>query len=448
VTDSLLGDRELFDESDLFDKEHGIEALLPFVKHFFPNAKVVPIAASYASTRADWDRAVQELRQFTGDQTLVVQSTDYSHYLPLASAVSRDQETLNVLASGNLDAVNGLIQPDHLDSKAAQYIQMRLQAEIYKAAATVIANRDSSDFGAQAGDVTTYIVTVYSPQLEVGSRLRYGDQEAVYFGGDTFVGRWFTQPLAEPAIAGRLVEKIRSVTAGAPLVVNLEGVPLNAPPPGVAENLHVMHASLTLQILKSLNVQAVSLANNHSHDLGDNGLKEAVATLKRARINPLLHMRPVEFGQMGVVAINFIGARDYKGYPVIKSDAELQKLCDTRSRSPLIAFVHWGDEYRRDANPAQYGAAEALHKCGVGIIIGAHSHQASRGIEAPRGGEYLMLGSLGNLLFDQRGGQVSGALLELRRFAKGTVATRLIPIPNLYELAFDHIAPATQSVEQ
>jgi AmmeMemoRadiSam system protein B len=444
VTDALLANRELFEESDLFDREHGVEALLPFVKHFFPNARVTAVVASYASNRADWDRAVEQLREFADDRTLIVQSTDYSHYLPLEEAVKRDQEALNVIAAGDLEALNGLIQPDHLDSKAAQYIQMRLQAEVYKAGATVIANRDSTDFGSLGTDVTTYVVTTYSPQLETGSRLRYADHEVIYFGGDTFVGRWFTQPLARPDIADRLVERVREVTGGAPLVVNLEGVVLNEPPPGLARDLHVMHAALTLRILKSLNVRAVSLANNHSHDLGRGGLEESVSILKRAGIAPLRHMQPAELGRMGIVAVNFIGALDHRGYPVIKNEADLQKLCASRSRSPLIAFTHWGDEYRNETTPAQYQSADALHRCGTAIIIGAHSHHASRRIEAPLGGEYQMLGSLGNLLFDQRGGQVSGALLELRLFAKGTVATRLIPIPNLYELAYGRATPTEE----
>jgi AmmeMemoRadiSam system protein B len=441
VADALLASRNLFDESDLFDKEHGVGALLPFVKHFFPNAKVAVVAASYASTRADWDRAVEQLNKFADDQTLIVQSTDYSHYLPLERAIRRDQETLNVIASGDLNALNGLIQPDHLDSKAAQYIQMRLQAEVYKAAATVIANRDSTDYGSPANNVTTYLVTNYAPQSDAGSQLKYADHNILYFGGDTFIGRWFTEPLAKPAIADRLVERVRAATGGAPLVINLEGVLLNEPPPGLARDLHVMHAELALRILRSMNVQAVSLANNHSHDLGRGGFEETVAILKRAGINPLGHMQPVELGGTGIVAVNFIGLPDQKRYPVIKNEADLQKLCASRVRSPLIAFTHWGDEFREDSTPAQYQAADALHRCGVGIIIGAHSHRASRSIEAVQGGEYQILGSLGNLLFDQRGGQVSGALLELRQFAKGTVATRLIPIPNLFELSVGRVVP-------
>jgi AmmeMemoRadiSam system protein B len=448
MTEALLANRELFGESDLFDREHGVGVLLPFVKHFFPDTRVAAIVASYASTRADWDRAVEQLKEFADDRTLIVQSTDYSHYLPLETAIRRDQETLNVTASGNLDALNGLVQPDHLDSKAAQYIQMRLQAEVYRASPTVIANRDSTDFGSRETEVTTYLVTAYSPQPDTGSRLKYADQEVIYFGGDAFVGRWFTQPLANSAAADKLVERVLDVTGGAPLVVNLEGVLLDEPPPGLNSTLHFMHAELAVRMLKSMNVRAVSLANNHSYDLGSDGVAETVAILKRAGIQPLRHMEPTELDGNGIVAINFIGESRQKRYPVIRSNSDLQKLCASHTRAPLIAFTHWGNEFEEDATTAQYQAADLLHRCGVGIIIGAHSHRASRNIEARTGGEYQMLGSLGNLLFDQRGERVSGALLELRRFAKGTIATRLIPIPNLFELSVGRPVPRAATKQQ
>ena len=98
---ALLEAGDLFEDSALFEKEHGIAALLPFVKHFFAGAKVVPIAISGRSTRADWDRAVALLRNLIGPRDLVIQSTDYSHYLPLSAAVQRDQETLNIIAAND-----------------------------------------------------------------------------------------------------------------------------------------------------------------------------------------------------------------------------------------------------------------------------------------------------------------------------------------------------------
>jgi predicted class III extradiol MEMO1 family dioxygenase len=421
VTGALLSDGQLFDESDLFAAEHGVAALLPFVKHFFPNARIVPTVVSYGST-------------------LIVQSTDYSHYLPHEVAQRRDQETLNVIAAADLEALSALVQPDHMDSKGSQYIQMRLQAEIRLARGTVIANRNSAEYGTLGNRTTSYIVTVYAADPRAGARLRYGDQDLIYFGGDVFIGRWLTQPLADPQVARDIVNAIRAVTLGAPMAINLEGLLVEDPPPGLNPNLHAMHASLALPILKGLNVAVAGYANNHSHDLGFNGARESAAMLRRAGITPLGHMRAAEIGRMGIVAINFIGAHDYKGYPVVNRSTDLDLVCMVNARSPLVAFVHWGEEYTRTAHPADLDAAKRMHTCGVDAVIGAHTHQAATRIEAMQGGEYQVAFSLGNLLFDQKGDRSSSALLELRLFSQRTFATRLVPLENLFELATARLA--------
>ena len=81
-----------------------------------------------------------------------------------------------------------------------------------------------------------------------------------------------------------------------------------------------------------------------------------------------------------------------------------------------------------------------MHGCGVAAVIGAHSHQAAPGIEAMQGGAFQVTFSLGNLLFDQKSDRASSALLEFRLFKQGTFATRLIALPNLYELAAVELA--------
>lgn len=435
ATNALLAEPALFDESDLFTQEHGIAALLPFAKHFFPNARIVPIVVSYSSTRADWEGAVAALEKLIDPYTLIVQSTDYSHYLSHQVAVRRDQETLGIIAANDVDGVAHLPQPDHMDSKGSQYIQMRLQTAARRAHATVIANRNSAEYSGIGTRTTSYIVTVYSPEPTDGAKLRYADQEVMYFGGDTFIGRWLTQPLADPDVASAVVAKLTAVTAGVRLILNLEGVLLDDPPNGVGFDLHMMHASLAVPILKALNVRAAGLANNHSHDLGNDGFSESVEILRRAGITPLEHMKPVELGRLGLVAVNFIGVRDYRGYPVAKGPTDLELLCHLPARSPLIALVHWGEEYSHEAQSTERTAGLGLHRCGVNVIVGAHSHRATARIEAMQGGEFQMVFSLGNLLFDQRSDRASSALLELRLFKQGTLATRLVPLPNLFELA-------------
>jgi poly-gamma-glutamate synthesis protein (capsule biosynthesis protein) len=156
-------------------------------------------------------------------------------------------------------------------------------------------------------------------------------------------------------------------------------------------------------------------------------------------------MQALDMGRFGLIAVNFIGVRDYKGYPVVKNSSDLQTLCRMKARSPLIVLVHWGEEFTRVPQAANRAAAHALHVCGVNAVIGAHSHHASRNIEAMQGGEFQMVFSLGNLLFDQRGDRASSALLELRLFKQGTFATRLVPLPNLFELATAELSRKTNA---
>jgi poly-gamma-glutamate synthesis protein (capsule biosynthesis protein) len=437
ATGTLLQTDDLFDDSDLFEKEHGIAAILPFVRHYFPHAKIVPIAISYSASRADCDRAVALIEKLTGPRTLVIQSTDYSHYLAADAARERDQETLNIIAANDADAVLRLLQPAHMDSKASQYLQMRLQA-VMKSYATVIANRSSVHYGVTDTKTTSYIVTIYTEALPIGSELRYPDLQVLYFGGDTFIGRYFTPALANVEVAAAIVRAVKAITGGAPLIVNLEGVIMDEPPEGIGGDLHVMHASLAAPILKALNVKVAGLANNHSFDLGAAGVDETRSILRKAGIAPLGHDEIVDVGPFRLLGLNFVGKLDYHGYPVVKG-SDLGEVCHLSGRPPLFALVHWGQEYMAEPGEAEYTTAQAMQACGIGAIIGAHPHRAARGIKAMQGGEYLLTYSLGNLLFDQTAERGSGALFEVRVFEQGSYATRLIPLPSLFDFGIEQL---------
>jgi len=441
---ALLADAELFEESTLFAQEHGIGALLPFVAHFFPRAAIVPIAISVQATRAEWEQAIPRLLPLIGARTLIVQSTDFSHYLPLQTALQRDQETLNILSANSVDQVAGLRQSDHLDSKGAQYIQMRLQSLIGASGPIVIASRNSHQYSRIEATTTSYIVQLFSAKPDELAGLQYPDQKVVYFGGDVLLGRYLTPPLLDDDARRAILSEVRRVTGGGPLIVNLEGVALDEPPPGLPFDLHVMPSGLATPMLKAMNVVAASLANNHSFDLGEVGLEETVAALQKVGIKPIRHGEIADLGAFRLLALNFISKRQISGFPTVE-DGDLAKICQRESRPPLVAFVHWGREYSRQAGDAEYDAASQLLDCGVAAIIGAHSHKAGAGVESVRGGAQQITFSLGNFLFDQNGTVATGAILELRVFEQGTFATRFIPIPNLYDLGHNKLFERVRS---
>lgn len=79
--------------------EHSLEVELPFLRRMLPNARVVPLAAGSASTEAV---ATVLDALWGGPETVVIISTDLSHYLPYAQAKMVDSETV-----GRIVALDG-----------------------------------------------------------------------------------------------------------------------------------------------------------------------------------------------------------------------------------------------------------------------------------------------------------------------------------------------------
>ena len=411
--------------------EHGVHALTPFVRRFWPQARLVPVLAPPDVPPEAWEALARTLLPLVTARTLLVQSTDFSHYLPLATAVRLDQQSLAVIAAGEPHRVRSLVQPAHVDSKASQFVQMAVQ-DALGAGPVVLANRNSAEYGAGDRDTTSYVVAAYLRDPAAGARFRYADQDVVYFGGDTLLGRNLTRVLRDPRATDAIVAASRAVTGDAPLVLNLEGVMLEEVPSGLPPRAHLMLSSLAVPVLQRLGVRAVSLANNHSHDLGFAGVAETERVLRAHGIAAIRHGRTHDLGPVRVLALGFV-AGGAMSNPTVTGPADLDGVCATPAAPPLAAFVHWGREYVAEPGPVEIAAARRLEICGVSLVVGAHSHTASRRVLVAGPSGALMVGSLGNFLFDQHAPRSRGALLEMRIFRQGTIAGRLIPLPNLYE---------------
>jgi len=83
--------------------EHSLEVQLPFIKHAFPDARIVPILAG----DDDWQGVAKVMDLlWGGDETALVVSSDLSHYHDYATAKKIDAGTahdLETLAAGQVD---------------------------------------------------------------------------------------------------------------------------------------------------------------------------------------------------------------------------------------------------------------------------------------------------------------------------------------------------------
>lgn len=424
-----LLDDPLFELHEGAEREHGTAALMPFIAWFFPDVPVVTVVSSSRAEPADWRHASMLLENIVTSGTLVIQSTDYSHLLPVGAAVVHDQQTINVIMAGEPKAVIPLRQADHLDSKASQFLQMQLQRDVFGARAAILANRNSASDGVgTAKNVTSYIVSAFHPDPEALARLRYTDQDVLYVGGDTLLGRYMEPVLRDPRAMAAIFNRVLSITEGAPLVLNLEGVIVdgfvaNAPP-----GAHLMQAGQAIPILSTLSVSAVSLANNHSGDFGQEAHAQSRSLLTGAGIAAVEHGQVTDLGPVRVLGLTTIPARG----PRHADGDDLSWICALEAAPPLIALLHWGQEYTAQPGTVELRLAEQLFRCGVSAVVGAHSHVHSADVSLIAGRPVVF--STGNFLFDQSFAPTSGSLVELRVFASGTLAMRFVPVGNLFNL--------------
>lgn len=437
----LSANSKLFEQLDL-SQEHGLHALAPFIKRFFPDAAVIPIAASNKTKKADWDKAVAMLSSMVDNDTLIIQSTDYSHFRSVADAAARDQEALSVIAHGDPNAVVGLLQPDHLDSKAAQYIQMRLQHEI-GASSVVIGNRNSSEYSSIDDVTTSYIVTVYHRDAAALSLLRYADQRTAFFGGDFLAGRYFLPILLNKNSRRAVLDAVTKITLGAPMIINLEGVLTNENILKTPVGSHLMNLAIAGPVLKELNVVAAGIANNHSYDFGLEGVKLTTASLRELGIAVLRHGELSDVAGLRVLPISLVPSTKHPTQPLTTLD-RVGDLCKLPAQPPFALFVHWGAEYTNAFGDEELAMLQNMAPCGATFIVGAHSHRAATEI-MNQGGQTQAVFSLGNFLFDQNSTRGNGSLLEVRSFSQGTAIARLVPIPNLFDLGRAALENAAQS---
>ena len=188
--------------------------------------------------------------------------------------------------------------------------------------------------------------------------------------------------------------------------------------------------SLTLaDLLSGWGFDLLSLANNHSLDCGPEGPAETRSALEEAGIASIgPGMEPV-VREVNGLDLAFLAFEDVSSR--LDENAALQAIRSAhQAGAVVIVSVHWGMEYQGGASEQQKSLAQEFAEAGAALVWGHHPHvlQPAAWIETPYG-ETLVLYSLGNALFDQRGLEDTrrSALAVVTLDAKGVESVRVVP---------------------
>ncbi|RZK60838.1 MAG: hypothetical protein EOO59_06520 [Hymenobacter sp.] len=235
--------------------------------------------------------------------------------------------------------------------------------------------------------------------------------------GDVLLARGVPAALARDSAALRATT--RRLWAGSRYVIGNLECPLTDTARPAAKAIVFRGKPPWASWLRSVGFTHVSLANNHTLDQHWPGLRATARAGRAARLgllgyqpDSLVGCLPTVLGRDSSVAVFAYSALRQgiagEGCVCGRAFAALcERVAAYKTLFPeraVLVYVHWGTEYAAQPSAGQRQQAHDLLDAGAAAVVGAHPHVVQP-VEFYRGRPIVY--SLGNFLFDQRGGETA-----------------------------------------
>ncbi len=395
--DSGMSDYVFGFNDELLSNEHGVTTLMSYVATFAPDSKILPIVISASADEAILGQLAYVLNKNSPENTLVVASTDFSHYLPLLAADLHDATSISVLQNFEKESFRNL----EVDCWQCLYATS-LFARLRKAKEIDFIGHDNSARLLKAPDLeetTSYVSMIFSR----GGNISSSHPVTLLAVGDVMLGR-FVETLAGRHGEDYSFEYIDQFLRGVDSVFgNLEG-PIAEHHSKTPDFSTVFSFQANVaKLLKKHFFEVVSLANNHMLDQRFQGLSDTKKYLDDVDIDyfgdpATLDTSSVLFEEKRGQKIAFVGFHATKPFfEVDKANVVVAQAAKDDQRFVIVS-IHFGQEYQLQSNDFQRGLARGFIDRGADVVIGHHPHVV-QDIERYNG--RLVFYSLGNFIFDQ-----------------------------------------------
>ncbi len=206
----------------------------------------------------------------------------------------------------------------------------------------------------------------------------------------------------------------------------------------------------TEQALKQAGFSVLSLANNHTPNFGEQGLKDTFNYLDNAGIkyvgagkNEREAYRPIYIEEKGVkfaflayndtdmVPNSYEAGEDRAGTAFMRSEKMTKAVKEAKQKADfVIVSMHSGIEYTDRPNDSQVNFAHAAIDAGADLVIGHHPHVVQTAEKYK--GKYIFY-SLGNFVFDQTWSQETKEGLTIKVYFTKSGVSKISLLPVIME---------------
>ena len=159
---ALMNKLKASENNALMEDEHSISALVPYIKYYMPDTKIVPVLLHGSYTQKDSKKLGELLAEMLSDRpdAVIVASIDFSHYLEINKADEMDEKSLTAISSWNIDELS-MMSNDNLDSVPSAIALLSAMDTIGAKYVEVTGHGNSSRITGSGYDYTTSYYTIF-----------------------------------------------------------------------------------------------------------------------------------------------------------------------------------------------------------------------------------------------------------------------------------------------
>lgn len=265
----------------------------------------------------------------------------------------------------------------------------------------------------------------------------------IIFAGDVLLSDYVLENYKNQGIGGVVNDTLLSQLQSADITVVNEEFPFGTTGTKAEDKQFTFRVNPSyITVLQEMGVDAVTLANNHVLDFGEEALLETMETLdsagilyagagdsvERAKQVQKMEVNGKTYGMLAASRVIPVTSWNVENYTpgvfctydataLVKEIQQAKKECDY-----LAVYVHWGVERNNQPEDYQRNLAKQYIDAGADVVIGSHPH-VLQGIEFYQGKPIFY--SLGNFIFNQSIDKTMAVKLEIPE--EGETVIRLLP---------------------
>jgi len=260
----------------------------------------------------------------------------------------------------------------------------------------------------------------------------------IVFAGDLMLDRG-TRELIEVKGVDDLFENVHNVTGSSDFTVaNLECAACDTTCKAVDKKFNFRANPEWISSLYKNGITHLVLANNHSFDFGENGMKQTVSNLQHNGIKPIGYSRNndtscaptiLQKGNDSVAIFTSCFLKQNNGFVSSENAFSLSnkiRVFKIKHRTcSIVVCLHWGIEMDNRPSEEQIQQAHQLVDAGADAILGHHPHVVQP-IEVYK--SKIIFYSLGNFIFDNHHSPANRGVMARLSLTKGSIeSVRVIP---------------------